>query len=141
MPMTFSVAVLDEAVCGKLRPERAAELCAAAFSACGFDIDRMGDVSVALVPLSVIHDLNLKYRGIDSPTDVLSFDIDGPYGEMVGEIVAAPEYVALERARLEELVVHGALHLAGMEHGDDFKGSEMAVAQEAVLRGTGVREG
>jgi probable rRNA maturation factor len=95
----------------------------------------MGEVSVVLVSPPVIHELNHKYRNIDSPTDVLSFGIDGPHGEMVGEIVVAPGYVGFERAQVEELVVHGALHLAGMEHGEDFEGSEMAVVQETVLRG------
>lgn len=85
--------------------------------------------------MPIISELNLKYRQIDSPTDVLSFEIDGPYGEMVGEIVVAPGYVDFDEARVEELVVHGALHLAGMDHGDDFWGSEMAAVQEAVLRG------
>jgi probable rRNA maturation factor len=138
MPL-FSVAVLDEANYGTLTPARATELCATAFSAQNLDIERMGEVSVALVPLLTICELNLKYRDIDSPTDVLSFGIDGPYGEMVGEIVVSPEYVASEAAKVEELVVHGALHLAGMDHGEDFAGSEMAVVQEAVLRRAGVR--
>jgi probable rRNA maturation factor len=133
----FSVAVLDEAGYGKLSPERAAELCAAAFSTSGFDVERVGEVSVALVSLPVIRDLNLTFRKIDSPTDVLSFGIDGPYGEMVGEVVVAPEYVRFDRAGVEELVVHGALHLAGMDHGDDFWGSEMAAVQEDVLRSVG----
>ncbi len=137
--MSFSVAVLDETAYGKLTPVRATELCASAFSARDLDVEYMGEVSVALVDLRVIHDLNLKYRNMDSTTDVLSFDIDGPYGEMVGEIVVAPEYVAWEEARVEELVVHGALHLAGMDHGEDFAESEMAAVQETVLRGTGVR--
>ena len=139
--MPFSVAVLNEAEYGGLPPERATELCTAAFYARGLDVDRMGEVSMALVPLPVIQELNLKYRDVDSPTDVLSFEIDGPYGEMVGEIVVAPEYVALKRAKVEELVVHGALHLSGMDHGEDFEASEMAVVQEDVLRGVGAREG
>lgn len=138
MPL-FSVAVLDEANYGTLTPARATELCATAFSAQNLDVERMGEVSVALVPLLTICELNLKYRDIDSPTDVLSFGMDGPYGEMVGEIVVSPEYVASEAAKVEELVVHGALHLAGMDHGEDFAGSEMAVVQEAVLRRAGVR--
>ncbi len=141
MLMPFSVAVLDEANYGKLTAERATELCAAAFASQSLDVERMGEVSVAVVPLPVIRTLNLKYRDIDSPTDVLSFEIDGPYGEMVGEIVVAPGYVRFERVGVEELVVHGALHLAGMDHGDDFEGSEMAATQEAVLAGGGVREG
>jgi probable rRNA maturation factor len=135
----FSVAVLDEVNHEKLTPERATELCAAAFSARGFDVECMGEVSVALVALPVIHELNLKFRKMNSPTDVLSFGIDGPYGEMVGEIVVAPEYVRFDRAGVEELVVHGALHLAGMDHGDEFEGTEMAAVQEAVLRSAGVR--
>jgi probable rRNA maturation factor len=137
----FSVAVLDEVNHEKLTPERATELCAAAFAARAFDVERIGEVSVALVALPAIHDLNLKYRKIDSPTDVLSFDIDGPYGEMVGEIVVAPEYVIFDRTGVEELVVHGALHLAGIDHEDEFEGTEMAAVQEAVLRSAGVREG
>jgi probable rRNA maturation factor len=137
--MPFSVAVLDEANYEKLTSERATELCAAAFSAQGFEVNLMGEVSVALVSLSTIHKLNLRFREIDFPTDVLSFEIDGPYGEMVGEIVVAPEYVRAAQAQVEELVVHGALHLAGMEHGEDFAISEMAVVQEAVLRGSGAR--
>jgi len=34
---------------------------------------------------------------------------------------------------VEELVVHGALHLSGMDHGEDFEGSEMASVQKAVM--------
>lgn len=137
--MPFSIAVLDEIAYGQLSSERATELCAAAFSACNLDVNRAGEVSVALVNLSVVRELNLKFRRIDSPTDVLSFEIDGLYGEMAGEIVVAPKYVGCEQAKVEELVVHGALHLAGMEHGEDFAGSEMAVVQEAVLRDVGTR--
>ena len=135
--MSLSVAVLDETAYGRLTAERATRLCTEAFSARSFDIDRMGEVSVALVALPVIHDLNLEFREIDSPTDVLSFYIDGPYGEMVGEVVVAPEYVRFDQVGVEELVVHGALHLAGMDHGDDFATSEMAAVQEAVLRSVG----
>ncbi len=139
--MPFSVAVLDEVNHEKLTPRRATELCGVAFSARGFDVERMGEVSVALMALPVVHELNLKYRKINSPTDVLSFGMDGLYGEMVGEIVIAPEYVRFDRVGVEELVVHGALHLAGMDHGDEFEGTEMAVVQEAVVRSAGVREG
>jgi len=139
--MPFSAAVLDEVSYGKLSPERATTLFAAAFVARGLDLNRLGEVSVVLVPLDVIQQLNLKHRDIDSPTDVLSFEIDGPYGEMFGEVVMSPEYVGFDRAGVEELMVHGALHLAGMDHGEDFEGSEMATAQRDVLGGVGVGEG
>ena len=128
--MPFTVAVLDEAGYGALDPELATRLAATAFSCRGFDVERLGEVSVALVEPDVIHDLNLRFRGKDEPTDVLSFEVDGPYGEMVGEVVICP---ACAEMGVEELVVHGALHLSGMDHGEDFEGSEMSRAQEAVI--------
>jgi probable rRNA maturation factor len=130
--MSFTVAVLDEAGYGRLDTELATRLCAATFSYRGFDVERMGEVSVALVGPEVIHDLNLEFRRKDEPTDVLSFRVDGPYGEMVGEVVICPSFAILETG-VEELVVHGALHLAGMDHGEDFEESEMARAQEIIL--------
>jgi probable rRNA maturation factor len=129
--MPFTVAVLDEAGYGALDPELATRLAATAFSCRGFDVERLGEVSVALVNSGVIRDLNLRFRGKDEPTDVLSFEVDGPYGEMVGEVVICP---ACAEMGVEELIVHGALHLSGMDHGEDFEGSEMARAQEAVIR-------
>jgi len=128
--MPFTVAVLDEAGYGALDPELATRLAATAFSYRGFDVERLGEVSVALVEPDVIRDLNLRFRGKDEPTDVLSFEVDGPYGEMVGEVVICP---ACAEMGVEELVVHGTLHLSGMDHGEDFEGSEMASAQEAVM--------
>ena len=128
--MPFTVAVLDEGGYGALDPELATRLAAAAFSYRGFDVERLGEVSVALVEPDVICDLNLRFRGKDEPTDVLSFEVDGPYGEMVGEVVICP--VCAEMG-VEELVVHGALHLSGMDHGEDFEGSEMAREQESVM--------
>jgi probable rRNA maturation factor len=136
--MPFTVAVLDESGYGKLGTERATILCTAAFSHRGFDVERMGEVSVVLVRPDTIRDLNLRFRKRDEPTDVLSFEVDGPYGEMVGEIVICPE-CAGPHMDVEELVVHGALHLSGMDHGEDFEGSEMALEQETIMaaaRGT-----
>ena len=82
-----------------------------------------------------IRDLNLRFRSRDEPTDVLSFAVDGPYGEMVGEILICPE-CASPQMDVEELVVHGALHLSGMDHGEDFEASEMALEQGAIMEAT-----
>lgn len=128
----LSVPVLDEVGYERLGSEQATGLCATALSELGFDLDRVGEVSVALVEPTVIRELNLKYRDKDSPTDVLSFVIDGPYGDMVGEIVISPE-TADPSMGVEELVVHGVLHLAGMDHGEDFEASEMARVQRRVM--------
>lgn len=88
---------------------------------------------MALVAPETIRDLNSRFRGKDRETDVLSFEVDGPYGEMVGEVVICPECAEMG---VEELVVHGALHLAGMDHGEDFDESEMSRIQQAVMEET-----
>ena len=138
--MSFSVAVLDEAGYDRLDSERATRLCAAAFSSRAFDVERVGEVSVALVEPDAIRELNLKFRGKNEPTDVLSFVLDGPYGEMVGEVVICPA-CASPRMGVEELVAHGALHLSGMDHGEDFEEGEMARVQKAVMRAVRDAEG
>lgn len=125
--------MVDEAGYGLLTPERATRLCAAVLSARDFDPDESGELSIAFVRAEDIHELNLNFRSKDEPTDVLSFTVDGPGGEMVGEIVIYAGYVDSEEAAVEELVVHGALHLTGMDHGEDFEASEMYLVQEKVL--------
>jgi probable rRNA maturation factor len=123
-----------------LDTKRAASLFAASFYKLGIDLQRIGEVSVALVDQETIRDLNLKFRNRDESTDVLSFEVDGPYGEMVGEVVICPLCVDPEMG-VDELVVHGALHLGGMEHGEDFGASEMARVQRAVMEELRGQEG
>src|SRR5215218_5883093 len=98
----------------------------------GLDLEQIGELSVALVSPETIRDLNLKFRDRNEPTDVLSFEVDGPYGEMVGEVVICP-FCAAPEGGVDELLVHGALHLGGLDHGDDFESSEMAGIQRAVM--------
>ena len=126
------VAVLDEVGHAGLDTKRASRLFAAALSILGLDLEQIGEVSVALVDPETIRALNFEFRDRDEPTDVLSFEVDGPYGEMVGEVVICPN-CAHHGMSVDELVVHGALHLGGMEHGEDFGASEMARLQRAVM--------
>jgi len=134
------VAVLDEVGHARLDQERAGSLFAATFSTLGLDLERIGEVSVVLVDPETIRDLNLRFRDRDEPTDVLSFEVDGPYGEMVGEVVICPLCAGPEMG-VDELLIHGALHLGGMDHGDDFEASEMAKIQRAVMEGLRGEEG
>jgi probable rRNA maturation factor len=126
------VAVVDEVGYDRLSQQTASRIFAAAFSRLGLDLARVGEVSVALVDAETIHGLNLEFRNMDRPTDVLSFEVDGPYGEMVGEVVICPSCASPEMG-VEELVAHGALHLGGLDHGEDFEASDMAGIQMAVM--------
>jgi probable rRNA maturation factor len=136
----MSVAVVDEVGYDGLSQEIASRLFVASFSHLGLDFDRIGEISVALVDAGTIRDLNLKFRNKDEPTDVLSFEVDGLYGEMVGEVVICPS-CASPAMGVDELVVHGALHLGGMDHGEDFESSEMAGVQRAVMEESRGQEG
>jgi probable rRNA maturation factor len=92
-----------------------------------------GHLTVELVAADRIRDLNRAHRGIDTPTDVLSFPVDGSGPTTgpreLGDVVICPEHTA----DLEEAVVHGVLHLVGMDHETD--GGEMLDLQDRVVAG------
>lgn len=118
------------------------------------------EISVTIVDNADIHELNLKHRNIDRPTDVLSFPlgVDGVYdinndtgAQMLGDIVISIEK-AIEQAELYGhsldreiafLTVHSMLHLLGYDH--EPGGLElvrMREREEAVLTQLGlVRSG
>lgn len=93
-----------------------------------------GHVAVEFVDAARIRELNREHRGRDRPTDVLSFPVDetapaaGP--RELGDVVVCPEHTA----DLREAVVHGALHLAGMDHESDD--GEMLALQAELMRWT-----
>jgi len=90
-----------------------------------------GHLTVALVSPHEIKRLNREHRGIDAPTDVLSFPIDeagpavGP--RELGDVVICPKHTA----DLAEAVVHGVLHLCGYDHETDD--GEMLALQDRAL--------
>ena len=90
-----------------------------------------GHVAVEYVDPGRIAALNAEHRGEDGPTDVLSFPIDeagaaaGP--RELGDIVICPKHTE----DLREAVVHGALHLAGMDHETD-DGKMLALQAELL---------
>ena len=114
------------------------------------------DVSVALVDDAYIRMLNREYRGVDQPTDVLAFPMEGDGGgrgaPALGDIV-----ISLERARDQArqfkhpirrevalLAVHGVLHLLGYEDDTEAGASAMWSRQKRLLEqilGTEARDG
>ncbi|MDK8180986.1 rRNA maturation RNase YbeY [Paenibacillus sp. UMB4589-SE434] len=124
-----------------------------------------GEVALTFVDDERIHELNRDYRGIDRPTDVLSFalnestdeELDILYevedeselltiGDMLGDIIISTERAqaqaeeyghSLER-EIGFLFVHGFLHLLGYDHQDDESERVMMDKQEAVLAKVGL---
>ena len=105
------------------------ELCVLALSSAGIED---GHVAVEFVDEERIEELNREFRGHDATTDVLSFGVDqdgSPAGPReLGDIVICP--AATEDLR--EAVVHGALHLTGMDHENDD--GEMLALQAELMR-------
>jgi probable rRNA maturation factor len=101
---------------------------AAALAAAGVDD---GHVAVELTDSERIRELNRLHRGIDRPTDVLSFPVDGAAPTAgpreLGDVVICPEHAA----DLREAAVHGILHLCGYDHETDS--GEMLELQARVL--------
>ena len=121
--------MLDVDVLGEgLDEEEVQRLCALALASAGIEA---GHVAVHFVDAARISELNAEHRGKDEPTDVLSFPIDElgeAYGEReLGDVVICPEHTV----DLAEAVVHGALHLAGMDHETDD--GEMLALQKEIL--------
>ena len=104
----------------------------AALRAAGVD---EGHLSVELVPPGRIRDLNREHRGLDEPSDVLSFPIDGAEGvagpRELGDVVICPEHAA----DLHRATVHGVLHLCGYDHETDT--GEMLALEGAVMEALG----
>jgi probable rRNA maturation factor len=82
-----------------------------------------GEVGIAWVTAAEMRQLKRDHLGIDEPTDVLSFPLDGldelPEGvpRALGDVVLCPEVLG---SAWREPLVHGLLHLLGYDHGDEM---------------------
>jgi probable rRNA maturation factor len=100
--------------------------------------------------------LNRQWRGIDQPTNVLSFpsgdDLDGPADAVqprsLGDIALAYETVADEavaQAKTLEhhcahMVIHGVFHLLGLDHETDAQAEQMEMAERRALARLGIAD-
>ena len=110
-----------------LPAERVRRACVLAAATAGVED---GHVAVEFVSAERIAELNLAHRGKQGPTDVLSFPVDeqeafGP--RELGDVVICPEHTE----DLLEAVVHGVLHLTGMDHETDE--GEMLALQSEIM--------
>lgn len=105
-----------------------------------------GDVTVLLTDDETVRDLNARFRGKDSPTNVLSFPAHDTAHGHLGDIalaygVCAREAVEQDKtlvAHLQHLVVHGVLHLVGYDHEDDAEAETMENLERQILAGLGL---
>ncbi len=84
------------------------------------------ELSVICVGQDAMRKINLEYRNIDKPTDILSFPIDTDVNSGVGEIYLcfdmiekkAKVFHITQKEYLEYVLVHGMIHLLGHDHGE-----------------------
>jgi probable rRNA maturation factor len=117
-----------EGLDGTLGPVEVEQLCDLALASAGID---HGHLAVEFVSSQRIRELNRDHRGVDAPTDVLSFGVDedtgAPEPREMGDVVIS----AADTEDLHEAILHGALHLTGMDHEAD-EGEMIAVQQEIL---------
>ncbi|MCS6826318.1 MAG: rRNA maturation RNase YbeY [Caldilinea sp.] len=154
-PPEYDIAVeIDEAITASI--DVAAIRAAAEATLRRLNVERAG-LTVALTTDEYVRSLNAQYRGIDEPTDVLSFatqeslpgapplalaaealaEVQGYLGDLV---IAYPysarqaaHYQNSVTAELQLLVVHGVLHLLGYDHEDEISERAMQSLQEEIL--------
>ena len=109
------------------------------------DLQESVDLSIVIMDDIGIQEYNRRYRGLDKPTDVLSFpsgaidpDLERRY---LGDVIISYQRAAAQAqagghaldAELQLLVVHGVLHLGGFDHAADPDRSRMTAAQSEIL--------
>ena len=105
--------------------------------------ERSGEVSYTFLSAEQIRDLNRDYLQRDRSTDVIAFDL-GEGLSLLGDVYISPEVAAanaaehgeVEQREILRLVVHGSLHVAGLDHpeGPGRETAPMFALQEELLR-------
>jgi probable rRNA maturation factor len=114
--------------------------------------DADSEVSLVVTSDEVLAELNRRYRGVEGPTDVLSFAaresapgfVSAPEADKtLGDVLIALPFVRRQAAELGRdlddelrlLVVHGTLHLLGYDHAEPDEEAEMWARQDEILAG------
>ena len=121
------------------------------------DVPDEAEVSFSWVDDDEMRALNHEWRGIDAPTDVLSFPMDEPLAaEMpggmpfeLGDILIDPAQIARQAPEFDNdaatecrlMLVHGLLHLLGYDHMEEDEAQEMEAREEELLRALAVARG
>ncbi len=134
-------------------PQIKAELIEAALTRTLTIMEMPSAVTVVITDSQAVQELNAQYRGVDSPTDVLSFgnepDPDFPDPEeddYLGDViiaypVAEAQAQAAGHAVMDEVIllaVHGTLHLLGFDHDTPEDKAEMWAKQQQIMAELGL---
>ncbi|MGX9740647.1 rRNA maturation RNase YbeY [Pseudocitrobacter corydidari] len=109
------------------------------------------EVTIRLVDTAESHELNLTYRGMDKPTNVLSFPFEAPPGmemPLLGDLIICRQVVELEAkeqnvsldSHWAHMVVHGSLHLLGYDHIEDEEAEEMEGIETEIMLALGYED-
>ena len=116
-----------------------------------FAIDEC-EMAVVLADNEFVQVLNNRYRGLDKPTNVLSFPADNQFNtckvEQLGDIIIAYETVEYEAGdqgksfenHFTHLVLHGLLHLLGYDHMEESEAEEMEQLERKILKDLGIED-
>lgn len=109
--------------------------------------------NIIIVDNDTIHSINKEYRGVDRPTDVISFALEDDTSFIETEFrILGDIYISIDKAReqaesyghslkreISFLTVHGLLHLLGYDHMNEEEEKEMFGLQELILDGYGIK--
>lgn len=106
------------------------------------------EVTIRVVDIEESHQLNHTYRGMDKPTNVLSFPFDAPPEvelPLLGDLIICRQVVEKEAeeqnkilfAHWAHMVVHGGLHLLGYDHINDVDAEEMESLETEIMQALG----
>ncbi|WP_439259264.1 rRNA maturation RNase YbeY [Lonepinella sp. BR2930] len=109
------------------------------------------EMTIRIVDEAESHELNLRYRGKDRPTNVLSFPFECPDEvelPLLGDLVICRQVVEKEAveqgkpliAHWAHLVVHGSLHLLGYDHIEQDEAEEMESLETEIMLGLGFED-
>ncbi len=108
------------------------------------------EISIVIASDEQLHDLNYQFRGVDAPTDVLSFpsnltDPESGASYLGDVVISYPQAEIQSQAggheideELQLLIVHGLLHLLGHDHADSQEKDRMWAVQAEILNQLGI---
>jgi probable rRNA maturation factor len=131
--------------------ESICQLAAAAVWKTAFESNKTFEVTIVLADDAMVQELNLRFRNLNKPTNVLSFPSGSNelavYEDIptLGDVVVAFETMKAEANssvsdHLSHLIVHGCLHLLGYDHEDDEAANKMETLEIKILAGLGIKD-